>query len=362
METVTFGSNPTSRSVVLRALLSARWASSAKQLEKRAIPTYNPRMKHSSPEKTQQSTKTPFEDPLFQGKVVWVTGASSGIGEAAARAFVKKGARVILTARRKERLDALAKELNRSKKQNTQEQNAKELNTQEQNAQELNTQDQGVAVVLEADLSQIENLPRLAESAIAAFGRVDVLFNNAGASQRSYAIDTPYEVEERLIRLDLLSPIALTKAILPHFASRRSGRIIVTSSLMGELELPGNATYACVKHGINGYFYSLGFELKPLGILVQVVQPGFVKTEVSQSAITSSGGTHGKMDSTHQKAMSADTFMRRLLPKLERNRTGIVIGGKEKAALWVRRLSPPLYRFLVARFAGVYLRDRVSRR
>ncbi len=271
---------------------------------------------------------------IFQNQVVWVTGASSGIGEAMAKDFVKRGARVILTARRAERLKQLADALNAGSTVPK-------------------------AKVLVADLSDLDSLPELSQRAISLFGQIDVLFNNAGASQRGFVVDTPFEIEHKMIKLDLLSPIALTKAILPHLVSRKSGRILVTSSLMGDLELPGNATYACVKHGINGYFYSLAFELRSMGILVQVLQPGFVKTEVSMSAITASGELHGKMDSTHENAMTAEEFSRRVFPKIEKGNISIVIAGKEGVALWARRWVPSLYRFFVFKFAKKYLKDRM---
>lgn len=271
----------------------------------------------------------------FQDQVVWVTGASSGIGEAMARDFVRRGAKVILTARRRERLHELERE--------------------------LNSGGPGpVAKVLAADLSELDSLPALATQAISLFGCIDVLFNNAGASQRGFAIETPFQVEERLIRLDLLSPIALTKAVLPHMAERGSGRILVTSSLMGDLELPGNATYACVKHGLNGYFYSLAFELRSLGILVQVLQPGFVKTEVSVSAITPTGERHGKMDSTHASAMTSGEFSKRVFPKIEGGRVSIYVAGKEYFAVILRHFLPGLYRWAVSKFAKAYLKERME--
>ena len=272
---------------------------------------------------------------IFENQVVWVTGASSGIGEAMARDFVKRGARVILTARRVDRLEQLEKELNEGATSPR-------------------------AKVLPADLLDLSSFQELTTRAIALFGHIDVLFNNAGASQRGFVVDTPFEIEHRIIQLDLLSPIALTKALLPHLVARKSGRILVTSSLMGDLELPGNATYACVKHGLNGYFYSLAFELKSQGILVQVLQPGFVKTEVSLSAITPTGERHGKMDSTHQKAMSAEEFSRRVFPMIENGKVSIFVSGYEGLAVVLRRWSPSLYRFVVSKFAKGYLKDRIG--
>ena len=270
----------------------------------------------------------------FQGQVVWITGASSGIGEAMAKDFARRGAQVILTARRVERLNQLAESIH-------------------QELGKLN-----VAKVLEADLLKFEESASLVERAIKLFGKVDVLLNNAGASQRSLAMSAPLEVDQKIINLDLISPIALTKAIFPHMAARKSGRIIVTSSLMGYLELPGNTTYACVKHGLNGYFLSLSYEVKKHGILVQVMEPGFVKTEITLSALTADGKPFGKMNATHSNAMSAEEFSRRVFPKIESNQLEIVVAGKEKFALIARRWFPKLYHYLIQKFAVQVLKDR----
>lgn len=269
-----------------------------------------------------------MSNSVFNGKVVWITGASSGIGEAMARDFVKRGARVILTARRVDRLNALADSLGTSAK------------------------------VLPADLGDLSALPALAAKALNLFGQVDVLFNNAGFSQRSLAMDTSFELEKKVVDVDLLSPIALTKAILPHMKARGSGRVLVTSSLMGYLEIPGNATYACVKHGLNGYFYSLAYEVRPLGIEVQILEPGFVKTEVTLNAVTASGAQYGKMDSTHANAMSAEEFSRRAFKQLEKGKAEIIVAGWEHAALYVRWWFPCLYRWAVHKYARVLLKER----
>jgi dehydrogenase/reductase SDR family protein 7B len=269
----------------------------------------------------------------FKDQVVWITGASSGIGEAMAKDFVARGAHVILTARRVDRLEKLAQALN---------------------------QNSISAKILPADLSKIDDLENLTEKALSCFGHIDVLFNNAGVSQRSRVVDTPFEIEHQMIRIDLLSPIALTKTILPHFLSRKKGRIIVTSSLMGELELPGSATYACVKHGLNGYFYSLAFELEPLGIFVQVLEPGFVRTEVSESAFTASGKLYGKMDSTQANGMSPEAFSKKAMRRLENGETSIRISGTEGFAILAKRLIPSAYRFFVKNYAKKMLKDRLE--
>ena len=273
----------------------------------------------------------------FKNQVVWITGASSGIGEALAYKFASEGSKLILTARRIEKLSEIKKTLTQ-----------KGINSDH-------------ITLLPADLTDINSLPELGKKAISVHGQLDVLINNAGISQRGYAADTPFDVEMKIFNLDLLSPIALTKSVLPHFIQNGRGRIIVTSSLLGVLEIPSSTSYCGAKHGINGYFGALAYELLPLGIHVHVLQPGFVKTEISFQALNSKGEIHGKMDSDHRKAMSAETFASKAFKQILKNRMYITVAGKEGLAVYVKRLCPALYQFLVLRMAQKLFKERTSR-
>lgn len=274
---------------------------------------------------------------IFKNKVIWITGASSGIGEAFARELIKYNNHLILTARRIENLNVIKQDLIKK----------------------------GYAEnhihLLPADLSEIDKIPNLAEKAIALEGKIDVLFNNAGVSQRGYMIDTSFEVEKQLFQIDLFSPIVLAKSILPHFLSKKSGRIIVTSSLMGELELAASTTYSAAKHALNGYFGSLFYELKPLNIHIQILQPGFVRTEISIKAINSQGRIHEKMDSTHAQAMSPEIFVKKALKKLGQDSLYINIAGIEIVALYIKRWFPLIYQKLVLKQSQRLLKDRLNR-
>ncbi len=273
----------------------------------------------------------------FKNQVVWITGASSGIGEALAHKFASLQSKIILTARRTEKLAEIKKNLIQ-----------KGINADH-------------ITVLPADLSNISTFPDLTKKAISIYGTLDVLINNAGISQRGYAADTAFEVEMKIFNLDLLSPIALTKAVLPHFLQKKEGRIIVTSSLLGVLEIPASTSYCGAKHGVNGYFGALAYELLPLGIQVHVLQPGFVKTEISLQALNSNGENHGKMDSDHSKAMTAETFANRAFPQILKNKVYITVAGKEGLAVYVKRFCPGLYQFLVLRMAHKLFKERTNR-
>lgn len=273
----------------------------------------------------------------FKNQVVWITGASSGIGEALAHKFSAEQSKIILTARRIEKLTEIKKTLT----------------------------EKGVKsdhiTLLPADLTDIAALPELGKKAISIYGKLDVLINNAGVSQRGYSEDTPFEVEMKIFNLDLISPIALTKSVLPHFIENKSGRIIVTSSLLGVLAIPSSSSYCGAKHGVNGYFGALAYELLPKGIHVQILQPGFVKTEISLQALNSKGEFHGKTDSDHRKAMSAETFVNRAFKQIIKNKMYITVAGKEGLAHYVLRFCPALYQFMVKRLAHKLFKERTNR-
>ena len=174
----------------------------------------------------------------FNDKIVWLTGASSGLGEAMAKAFNAAGARLILSSRNASDLQRVQASLPR---------------------QEI------PSAVLPLDLRKYETFPALAKEAIALFGNIDLLVNNAGISQRSLAIDTPFEDDLRILETDLIGTIALTKAMLPHLLERK-GQIVVISSVMGKINTKYRSSYAAAKHGVVGFFESLRLEVEDLGL------------------------------------------------------------------------------------------------
>lgn len=257
---------------------------------------------------------------FFRNKVVWITGASSGIGEALTYAFHQRGANVIISSRRREALDQV--------KANC-----------EGNTDNIH--------VLPLDLSDPQSLPGKAEEALALYGHVDYLFNNGGISQRSTAVETQLDVTRRVLEINFFGQVALTKAILPVMMERKNGHIIVTSSVTGKFGTRLRSSYAASKHALHGYYDCLRQEVQDHNIKVTLVCPGYIKTNVTINAVEGDGSRHGKMGKGQEHGMAASEFAEKLIAKVEQGKEEVYIGGKEILAIYLKRLSPALlYRVL----------------
>jgi dehydrogenase/reductase SDR family protein 7B len=252
----------------------------------------------------------------FRGKVVWITGASSGIGEALARKFADSGARLILSARREEELSRVAG---------------------------LCSKAESVAV-LPLDLSKPELMSEAVRRALEITDNVDVMIHNGGVSQRAFASDTEYKVDDLLMRTNYLGPIALTKALLPSMRSRRQGHFIVVTSVLGKFGLPGRSGYCASKHALHGFFDTLRAELWRDGIKVTLVLPGFVRTNVSINALTGTGAALGKMEAGTAAGVRPDVCAKRIISAAAAGRPEVtVVQLKELAALYLSRFIPRLF-------------------
>lgn len=203
----------------------------------------------------------------FEGRAVWITGASSGIGEALARELVRRGARLILSGRREGALAVLADELG------------------------------GDCKVLPFEATDYDALPGVVQAAEAWRGGIDLLINNAGVSQRSLAVDTDFDVYRRLMEIDYFAPLRLTQLVLPGMMARGRGHLAVVSSVAGKIGTPLRTGYSGAKHACIGYFDALRAELETsCGIRVTTILPGYVNTAVSANALTGDGSTLGRTD------------------------------------------------------------------
>jgi dehydrogenase/reductase SDR family member 7B len=252
----------------------------------------------------------------MKNKVVWITGASSGIGEGLAREFSRLGAKLILSARRENELQRV--------KDNC-----------------ANPED---IFILPLDLSDIPSLAGKAAEAIARWGRLDILINNGGISQRSQAADTSHEVELRMMDINFFSYIALSKAVIPQMKKQKYGHLVITSSVLGKFGLPLRSTYAASKHALHGYFDSLREELKNDGIHVLLVCPGYIKTNVTLHAVTETGDAYGKMAEGQEKGMEPEVCARKIIRAIERKKPEVLIGGKEIIMVYLKRYLPSLFR------------------
>jgi short-subunit dehydrogenase len=253
---------------------------------------------------------------VFKDKVVWITGASSGIGEALVHAFAKQGARIIISARREEVLRKIAASTG------------------------LGERD---ILVLPFDLNDTSMASGLAASAMNHFGRIDVLVNNGGLSQRSEVLETEEVLERQLMEVNYFAQVSLTKAVLPYMIRQKTGQIVVVSSIAGKFGFFLRSTYSAAKHALHGYFESLRLETEQKGIKVLLVCPGKIKTNVSLNAIAAGGKAHGQMDASHIHAMSAEDCAEKILLGIKKEKEEIFIGGKEILMVYIRRFLPALF-------------------
>lgn len=259
-------------------------------------------------------------DSKFKNEVVWITGASSGIGEALAQQFAARGARLVLSARREQELKRVA---------------------------DLCTGASSVAIC-PMDLSRPESLGDVANAVIGREGHVDVMLHNAGVSQRSFAADTSYDVAELIMRTNYLGPIALTNSLLPCMRARGQGHFIVVSSVLGKFGLPGRSAYCASKHALHGFFDTLRAELWKDNIHVTLVLPGWVHTNVSMNALTGSGRPQARMDPGTASGFTPEFCANRIIIAAQNKKTEVnVVRLKESAALYLKRFSPGLFERLI---------------
>ncbi|GAB0157149.1 SDR family NAD(P)-dependent oxidoreductase [Chryseobacterium sp. Alg-005] len=252
----------------------------------------------------------------FDHKVVWVTGASSGIGKAIIMELASKTkAKIILSSRRERELESVAQQSGLNKNS---------------------------YAIVPLDLEDYKNAPAIAAKTIEAFGKVDILINNAGLSQRSLAIETDIKVDKHLMDVDYIGTVALTKAILPHMIQSGGGQIAVVSSLMGIFGAPMRSGYAAAKHALHGFFDSLRAELYKEQISITIICPGFVQTNISMNAVTGKGKPQNSMDDATANGLPVDVFARKMLAAIVKRKSQAEIGGKEVFGAYLKRFFPSL--------------------
>lgn len=255
-------------------------------------------------------------DAYFQPKTVWITGASSGIGEALAVRLSKTGCKLVLSARRTE-------ELERVKNRCAQPENV---------------------FLLPLDVTDFDAAPQAAARATAFSGRVDVLINNAGVSQRSLVKETLFDVDRRMMGINFLGTVAITKAILPHFLQNGQGHYVTVSSVTGKYGTPFRSAYAASKHALHGFFDSLRAELEPSGIKVTVICPGFIKTPITYAALTGDGSPLNQSDTGNANGIDPDVFAEKMLRAVAKQKREKAIGGpKEMFGIFMKRFFPGLF-------------------
>jgi len=265
----------------------------------------------------------------FQGKVVWITGASSGIGRSLALAFAAFGARLILSGRRADALEAVARECRPA---------------------EVRT--------IAFDLADLDTIPHHVREALSFHGGVDIMVHNAGLALRDRVVNTSRATHERIVNANYLGPALLTQELLPSMIDRGHGHFVVVTSALGKFGGPLLAAYSAVKHALHGFFESLRAEEHARGIVVTMVVPGFIRTDITAHALTGNGGSFGKVLPIYHNAMPADECARQMITAIAGRRQEVLIGGVDIWMVQVKRWLPRLHS-LIVRSHPVKLRNRL---
>jgi len=259
---------------------------------------------------------------MINSTVYWITGASSGIGAALAVQLAQQNHALVLSGRNQKALEETRiRCLSETKN----------------------------VVILPFDILDLDKFTEITLKAIDAFGKIDVLVNNAGASQRAKAMDTLPDVERHIMELNYFAPVALTKALMPHFVSRKAGHVVVISSIAAKFGFPLRSSYAAAKHALHGYFEALRLEHQDISFFVTMICPGRVKTPISLSALSGNGKPHGQMDEGQRKGISAEKCARRIVKAINQKSYEVVIGGLELIPVYLKRFAPFLFYMLIKR-------------
>jgi len=253
---------------------------------------------------------------MTDSKIIWITGASSGIGEALALRWAKPKNKLVLSGRNTYHLELVA---------------------------DICKKKGAEVMVLTFDLTVPEEVASAVASFQSCFPRLDILVNNGGISQRSLLIDTPVEVSRRIMEVDFWGHAELTRQILPFMVKTGGGHIVVLSSLTGLFGFPQRSAYSAAKHALHGFFETLRLEHLRDNIRVTMVCPGMVKTNISLHALTSSGTEHGQMDIGQENGVTAEYCAQKIGKAVLKNRKEVIIGKKDVIMPYLKRYVPWLF-------------------
>lgn len=249
----------------------------------------------------------------FNEKIVLITGASSGIGEALAYSFAKQNATILLCAR-----------------------NQKELERVRQNIK-------SPCEIFVCDITDYSKVDMIVATIIAKYKKVDTIIHSAGVSQRGLAKDTAFSVDEQIMKLNYFAAVYLTKKLLPLMIAQKSGNLIVISSITGKYGFWERSAYAASKHALHGFFETLQIELKEFNINTLLVCAGGVKTNISNNAITADGTPHGQMDDLQKRGSSPEYLAERTIKAAEKGKKLLFIGKGEVYLYFIKKWFPWLF-------------------
>lgn len=257
--------------------------------------------------------------PSIDEKTIWITGASSGIGEALTYALNKRNCKLILSSRKED-------ELQRVKN---------------------NCQNKGAIQIVPLDLAAYETMPKTVAQVVTEYGPIDILVNNAGISQRSLIAETEFDVYKKLIDVNYLGTVALTKALLPHFMTNQKGHFVTVTSLMGKFGSPYRSGYCGAKHALHGFFDVLRMEHEKDGIAVTLICPGFVNTNVAKNALTADGSSQNEQDVATENGLPVNVFAKKMVRAIEQKKFEAYIAKKERIGVYLRFFPKLLHKVVL---------------
>lgn len=252
---------------------------------------------------------------MFDGKRVWITGASSGIGEALVYEFAGRGAIVIISSNDLpglERVKAACPDINK-------------------------------ITCAPFDLSDTSGIDAIVKQQLKDSGKIDYLINIGGISQRARIDETPLWLDRKIFEINYFGTIALTKAVLPYMINQKSGHIAATSSISGRFGFPLRSAYSASKQALHGFFETLYLENKSNNIRTSVIIPGRVRTNISYHALDQQGKEQGKMDDGLNKGIPPEKAAKIIIRGIKRNKHEILVGSTELIMLYIRRIWPWLF-------------------
>ncbi|MCD6566989.1 MAG: SDR family oxidoreductase [Bacteroidales bacterium] len=255
-------------------------------------------------------------------KIVWITGASSGIGEALVYDLVAQGATVIASSRNEEKLQQVKKNCG---------------------------ENESSCFIQILDMEQQDNYPELAEKIIKLYKKIDILLHVAGVSQRSSDEDISLETIRRIFEINFFGTVALTKAVLPYMKAQGYGHIAVTSSIVGKFGFPMRSAYSASKHALHGYFETLRAELHGKKISITIIIPGRVNTAISDNALTGKGKRWGKRDAGQAGGFPVEKTAKKILKSIRKKKKEVLVGGKDLIMVHLKRFFPGVFWKIVNR-------------
>ncbi|PID93875.1 MAG: short chain dehydrogenase [Bacteroidetes bacterium] len=259
---------------------------------------------------------------------VWITGASSGIGEALAYRYAELGVSVILSSRKEVELHRVAAQCRR-------------LSPPMEEPPKFS--------VISMDMASEASIVEAWERVKGLHRKVDILIHNAGISQRSLVRHGKMDIDRKVMELNFFGPVFLTRLVLPSLLENGGGHLVAISSIVGKFGFPLRSAYAASKHAIKGFFESLKAEEYAHKIRVTLVYPGFIRTNISRNALNEEGVPSGKMDENQKGGMPVEVCARKIVKAIAKEKHEVLVGGKELTMVYFRRFLPLLHYKLVRR-------------